>query len=619
MVRDGLSGPPDGQVNPGDPPHLGTWEAGQTDNLVTRTYTKLPASTANVLSYYELCLTCHNNSGRTTGTDNVAQDYIDKGHYFKTTGGGITAGDRIPCSDCHASHSSPTNARLFEPDNTTFVGTRPTGLSFADPSAPTNAEYRAVCIFCHNDYNAGNTGDGTPTVRGVEPVPRKFGISGHAPTDTQSCKQCHGPHNTSAAGGPDCLTCHTTGGIAGVTYDYIDALFKGVGFVDNGAKPADALPLSWSQHGGFTGSAANFLYTSPYNTKALNDCFKCHGDRHANANQLIDADTGGGDSYVYDPAVGMQDNTASGIVNANAFCLTCHDGNGAATDVQIGNQVPPNVAANWTTSGHGRPQASGAYPTSGNNPAYLKCTACHEMHGSNHGSNHAQLLPAKKDAGGNFTIPAAMPEKTFRSGGSTLLARDIDFTDYSNPVSGKGFGTAGDPGDQKAPAGAQTGLCDACHRFAGRANGGTDSTTNQAHTHEGDGVQVGSNNTFAKDCLECHDTHGGGSTPNIFMIRETVGRDSATQNPVSFTAKTGADSYDELDTPVESNLDDLCATCHNSPPISHNYRTENTAGSHNQGTNCIARPTTRPSSGSSPWSATGATRTRGCLLTGRTE
>ena len=67
--------------------------------------------------------------------------------------------------------------------------------------------------------------------------------------------------------------------------------------------------------------------------------------------EVITADTGGSDTYAYNPAVGMGDNTSAGITNANAFCLTCHDGNGAAGDVQIGNQGPPNVAANWVTSG----------------------------------------------------------------------------------------------------------------------------------------------------------------------------------------------------------------------------------------------------------------------------
>ena len=577
---------PDNQVASGDPPHLMSMllSGGQRTLLGSGVYNKVPSS--NPVSDYGFCLACHDGSANTSRAVNVRQDYLDKGHYFKTTGGGITAGDRIPCSDCHASHNSQTNARLFEPDNTTFVGTRPSGLSFASPYAPTNAEYRAICIFCHNDYNAGNTGNGTPTVRGVEPSPRKYGVAGHAAADTQSCKQCHNPHKT-PGGGPVCLTCHTGGGAAGATYDYIDNLFKGVGSDNTATQPAASGSLIWSQHGGFAsvGGPANFIYTSPYNTKATNDCFKCHGDRHSNTYKLIDADNT--DSYAYSASQGMQDNTASGIANANAFCLTCHDGNGAIGDVRIGGQVPPNVAANWATSGHGRPQASGAYPTSGNNPAYVKCISCHEVHGS----NHAKLLPAKKDATGDFVLPSAMPEKTFRSGGSTLLARNVDFTDYSSPASGKGYGTTGDPGNQHAPSGASTGLCDACHRFAGRANGGTDNVTNVAHTHEGivgDGNQDSpSQMTFTKDCAECHDTHG---TTNLEMVNTTINGYALT-----FTARTGASSFD----PAGSG-NAVCNVCHewsgaSGPPplnVDHNYRTWPSAGDtnpeHNPGTNCIS-------------------------------
>ena len=580
---------PNNLVNPGDPPHLLSMllSGGQRTVNGSDVYNKVPSSSP--ATDYAFCLACHDGSANTARAVNVKQDYIDKGHYFKTTGGGITAGDRIPCSDCHASHNSPTNARLFEPDNTTWTGPRPSGLTFASPYAPTAAEYRAVCIFCHEDYNSTNTVTTTKRVRGVAPVPRKWGITGHAATDTQSCKQCHNPHKT-PGGGPDCLTCHTPGGAAGTAYDYIDALFKGVGSDNTATQPASVGSLTWSQHGGFVsvGGAARFLYASPYNTKASNDCFKCHGDRHNNTYALIDADTGGSDTYAYDPAVGMNDNTAAGITNANAFCLTCHDGNGAAADVQIGNVAPPNVAANYATGGHGRPLASGAYTVSLNNPAYLKCTDCHEVHGS----NHAKLLPAKKnETTANFTIPSNFPEKTFRSGGGTLLASNVDFTDYSSPASGKGFGTTGDPGDQHAPAGATTGFCDACHRFAGRANRGTDNVTNKAHAHEGIVGDLNQSSpsqmTFTKDCLECHDTHG---TTNLEMVSTTING----LTPVPFTSRTGAGSFDPAETGSTANANSVCVVCHQNSTenaalnVAHNFLSSTVNPDHNEGTNCTA-------------------------------
>ncbi len=576
---------PNNQVALGDNAHLLSMllSGGQRTVNGSAVYDKVPS--ANPATSYAFCLACHDGGANTARAVNVKQDYIDKGHYFKATGGGITAGDRIPCSDCHASHNSPTNARLLEPDNTTFTGTRPSGLTFASPYAPTNAEYRAVCIFCHEDYNSTNTVTTSKRVRGVAPAPRLYGVPGHAGTDTVSCKQCHNPHKPPM--GPDCLTCHTTGGLAGAAYDYIDFLFKGVGSDNTATQPASVGSLTWSQHGGFVsvGGAARFLYASPYDTKATNDCFKCHGERHYNAYSLIDADNT--DSYAYNPSLGVNDNTAAGITNANAFCLTCHDGNGSASDVQIGNVAPPNVAANYATTGHGRPQASGAYTVSLNNPAYLKCIDCHEAHGS----NHAKLLPAKKNEGtSNFTIPSNFPEKTFRSGGSTLLARDLDFTDYSSPSSGKGFGTAGDPGDQRAPAGASTGLCDACHRFAGRANRGTDNVTNRAHTHEGmttdNNQDPLSQMNFAKDCLECHNAHG---TTNLEMVNTTINGLG-----VTFSSRTGADSFDPVESGSSANVNSVCVVCHQNSTengtlnVSHNFRTSTVNPDHNEDSNCAS-------------------------------
>ncbi len=388
-------------------------------------------------------------------------------------------------------------------------------------------------------------------------------------------------------GGPACLSCHTSGGSAGSRTDYIDALFVGVGSdnLSHPNRPTSAPPLIWSQHGGFeAGGRSSFVYTYPYTTKATNDCMKCHGDKHWSIYSLIDADPLDGTSF--SPQVGMQDNTPSGILNANAFCLSCHDGSDTP-DVQVGGKTPTNVASNWTSSGHGRAEASGAYTVSGNNPAHLKCIDCHEVHGS----NHAHLLPAKKnETNGEFLIPSGLPEKSFRSGASTLLARDIDFSDYSAPQSGNQYGTSGDPGNQHAPSGATTGFCDACHRYQGRTENrlGTDNTTNKAHTHEGiAGVgSPSSEMTFTKDCVECHDVHGAG---NIEMVRGTIAGYALT-----FTSRTGGNSFDNGETGSSANVNSVCVVCHKSPSedgtlnVDHNYRTSTVNPDHNEGANCIS-------------------------------
>ena len=174
---------PNNQTAAGDPPHLLSMllSGGKRTVSGASTYNRVPSS--NPASDYAFCLSCHDGGGNTARAVNVRQDYIDKGHYFKAAGSfgasSWTAGDRIPCSDCHASHNSPTNARLLEPDNTTWTGARPTDLTFAGPYAPTNAEYRALCIFCHEDYNPGNPVNTAKRVRGVAPRPRLYGVAGH--------------------------------------------------------------------------------------------------------------------------------------------------------------------------------------------------------------------------------------------------------------------------------------------------------------------------------------------------------------------------------------------------------------------------------------------------------
>jgi predicted CXXCH cytochrome family protein len=459
-----VDGTPDNVVNPGDPPHLGT-----IDNT-NRVYVKSPASLANLTGAtpnYELCFYCHDGSDKTTRRKNIKQDYIDQGHYFKASG------DRMPCSDCHDSHASETSSRLMSPNFTTGSWTP---VVYDNIDNPSDNNIRAMCIGCHDDYNPTNTGNGTPKVRDVEPSPRKHGLTGHADEDTQACTQCHNPHKTSA-GGPDCFTCHTAGGAAEAKgYGYIDNLFKDVGLdADNTAnKPASdpSNGYEWSQHGGFDGTGnARFKYQFPYD-KPNNDCQKCHGERHKEAKKLIHPDPNDTGGEAFTPADSLQ---VIPVDNANNFCLACHDGDGDAADIQIGDVDPPEVnRTNWTGKGHGKD--SGSYD-SGNSAANLKCIACHEVHGS----NHAKLLAADNTTTppGDLQMPPQFAEKTV---GSTA-ARDLDFRDYTDPVnanpgasgdfdnnwkSSKGLGTTGDPANQYGPdEGNKYGLCDACHRDSG--------------------------------------------------------------------------------------------------------------------------------------------------------
>jgi predicted CXXCH cytochrome family protein len=417
----------------------------------------------------------------------------------------------------------------------TFSGTRPTNKT-------TN---RAICLSCHDGLAPASS---SVTVRNVTPLSRPSTVAEHQLSDTTPCKNCHDPHNP-PAGGPDCLTCHTAGGSAGSTYDYIDALFKGVGSDNAATKPSPepANGYEWSQHGGFDGSdRPRFVYRSPWD-KPNNDCQKCHGERHKNADRLIHPDPNDTGADAFDPA-GVVSLQATAVANANNFCLACHDGDGA--DRQLGDPgVDPPVVdrTNWTGIGHGK--ESGSY-ASGNSAANLRCVACHEVHAS----NHAKLLAADNNTtpGLDLRMPSQFAEKTV---GSTQ-ARDLDFRDYTDPAragagfdnnwkSSKGFGTTGDPAGQYGvgsgePSKITTGLCDACHRDDPSVN----QTLNKAHTHmgiAGQGDPV-SQMSFVRDCAECHNPHGAAAA-NIYMIADNIvfrpGTASEAVRTVNFTALSG--------------------------------------------------------------------------------
>ncbi len=596
---------PDNLVNAGDPPHLLAMRlsAGQRTVAGSGTYTRLPSS--NPSNDYGFCFSCHDGSNNTSrgATDNILDAYMKKGHYFKSaapTGGAIN--DRIPCSDCHASHNSATNARLFEPDNNTWTpsATRPIGLTMAIEASPTPAETRAICMFCHEDYSPADTTTTAKRVRNVQPIRRKYGVTGHAGTDTQSCNQCHNTHNP-PAGGDDCLNCHRTGGSVLAKHQMTDLEFPA-----DGTPGEDNATLQVSGHKGV-------VYTTPYNTKALNECKKCHGTAHPTDAAKVQAADGTATwptGFVYGlswngsawsaNAASFADTNANNIIDGNEFCLSCHDGVDALSptdnaNIRIGGVNPPVAwfPSAGQSTGHDRKSGSN-YPVTGNAPAQQLCTSCHKYHTSDRpqlfpgnvgpfgaGNGYTYAMPTWAGIATNWQAPrpatAATPSSAGRMVIGTVNANALNFTDRSNPASGKGFGTTGaKPGTD--------GFCNACHRDAATVTAGT---LNSAHTHEGDNTAFGSHNIFVKDCVECHNPHGGGPTPNIAMIRERLGRDNTTQNAVVFAALTGANSFDENDGATEANGDDVCATCHNNPPITHNYRTFAGAANHYQGANCV--------------------------------
>lgn len=110
-------------------------------------------------------------------------------------------------------------------------------------------------------------------------------------------------------------------------------------------------------------------------------------------------------------------------------------------------------------------------------------------------------------------------------------------------------------------------LCLSCHGAGGSAS-------TKVSTHGNTHFTLRFQGQFQIRCTECHDPHG---TRNLAMIRAEI-----RGNPVIFTARTGADSFDE---PDDDNRDDLCATCHTQ--TEHNRLPSNRAQtSHFEGVDC---------------------------------
>jgi len=214
-------------------------------------------------------------------------------------------------------------------------------------------------------------------------------------------------------------------------------------------------------------------------------------------------------------------------------CETCHTINGsiAAAYSKYTTSIAGGVYATqftmFTSLGHGRKTAKGAYPVSGNPAANRVCLDCHG-------------------------------QTSWVSGGTHITNVASDFKRLTQTDTNT--------------------ACTYCHG----ANQPGYATVSGIVSHKGT-VRFG----FAElSCGECHEVHGGSTAKpvntNIQMIRATNG--SYYNGTVVFTARTGADSFDEYEasfTANVSNNDDICATCHVN--TYHNSRTLD--GKHGSGNN----------------------------------
>ena len=443
---------------------------------------------------------------------------------------------KIACSECHAgnTHDAGTFQDVFNAP-TSFVTAG--GLSPAYAKAGNGT---CSAVYCHSNGGA----------RGAAPVAATIPAWQNGVAAT--CASCHGndaatmtakansaAHQKHLAKGYDCSLCHVntaanattlaTGAIQGIHVN---------GAADVAFNPGSSL----TQLGGMAGtySAAtgtcNTIYchsdgtnapaiTPDWDLSATGACGSCH-------NVTGETLPGAHNKHVF-AADGPQ-----------LACNTCHTHNGLATDTNAADHVNGfkdtivNLQTAVCNSCHGvdTGETAPVWAT----PTTANCVSCH---------TGASLS----------TIGVQAPDK------STALTTGHNLASGNYPVSAN-------------PAANRT--CEACHdatqpHLTGTGNlrlqAGFDCTSchSTMNTHQGN------------SCLECHDPHG---TTNIYMVKSVTPSYSGT---VTFTATTGANSYDETDS---VNADDICATCHSSANGTTHNNKENTgihAGGAKTGQDCF--------------------------------
>ncbi|NOZ00931.1 MAG: hypothetical protein GXP54_03465 [Deltaproteobacteria bacterium] len=294
-----------------------------------------------------MCKSCHNPTGTASMLSDVANHVVN---------GGQTV---VDCGSCHAPHGPRTsndshpggktdyNLRLIRDDIAKYVPgalepalfqQRPQQFAFGDDDPPWNG----ICQACHTLTNH-HTRDGS---------------ADHEHNLGVNCTSCH-THKSGFMASGGCMDCHSVP--QGPRRQIVEA-------------------------GGDFARTSHHVFSGVVDA----DCTACHdmGAHQSGTVRLKDPDAGAGLIYEYDPA------EPSGI---EAFCLNCHDGDGALAGGGLqpfsDGLAPPNVkgvsGSLWKDSSHARTAWSG----NGGKP--ISClgdgsgTGCHS---NAHGSDNVKLL-----------------------------------------------------------------------------------------------------------------------------------------------------------------------------------------------------------------------------------
>ncbi len=444
------------------------------------------------------CTACHQ----------PVRHYTDPGHqngWVNFKDGQALAGTAV-CTTCHGSAA---------------------GVAEAKVNWQTQQQL-AQCTGCHNSQTPGILhGQAAPAVDAF------WTANGHGQGVGLDCQACHNPTAPHFQGVTDarlweapaalCARCHANAARAG----------------------ADV-----SAHGN-----QNFALASqpPFNEQ----CVACH-NAHGSANLAAIRSQIRGNSIIFTARAGPNSFDEADSDNRDDLCATCHTRTAHNRQPSNRDQRPHYEGQDCATchkhETDGDPRTADAFMPGGG------CMNCH-----NQPVDNGDGVPP----GGRPAVDAAFASRSHHLQGELTDAKCVvchdqsthsdGYVDLRHPDGGAGLRFI------QAEDADLTPFCQGCHDgdgstvtivSAGAAHdpfgeGSNLLALDKASTHTNSAYHDASEEPFRTSCNDCHAGHG---STNLAIIRQQIGG-----NPIFFTARTGAFSFDD---PDQDDRNDICVTCH---------------------------------------------------------